>query len=324
MDPKDKTNDLSEIPGCSHGNATPRNENKKEHDDDESVRSREIATQLLDETVDCQATTTSRHDAIALLSLALGKEVSVKLNVNNPKMPVLIINSGSLSESNETIMIQDQETCSDLLSRSSVRLYQPPTLFIQALRKLTNQQAILGMNAETYIDHLGQLLGVSNSRIRRSMEKSPELSAPDSLTSAPPSYSFVLRQMAARARRPRLMGTFIPSPSFITHTPPPNYANAFDIYVDNPPPPPVRVYTYGFTPQLVICPDCGYTGMTVIKAKITLCTHLSAMILCLFCCWLCVPLPYFLRSCKEVEHYCFQCNNYLGIYCPTNPESSVR
>ncbi|KAG7306605.1 hypothetical protein JYU34_007975 [Plutella xylostella] len=97
MDPKDKTNDLSEIPGCSHGNATPRNENKREHDDDESVRSREIATQLLDETVDCQATTTSRHDAIALLSLALGKEVSVKLNVNNPKMPVLIINSGSLS-----------------------------------------------------------------------------------------------------------------------------------------------------------------------------------------------------------------------------------
>ncbi|KAI5639299.1 LITAF-like zinc ribbon domain-containing protein [Phthorimaea operculella] len=150
------------------------------------------------------------------------------------------------------------------------------------------------------------------------------LNTPDSLTSAPPSYSFVLRQTAAMARRrPRHMGTFIPSPSFVTKTPPPNYAQAFDIYVDTP----VRHthrhrvnYTFGFAPMPVICPECGYTGLTTTQSKITLCTHLCALLLCLFCCWVCAPLPYIMSSCKDVYHYCGNCNALLGMYSPSNPE----
>lgn len=188
---------------------------------------------------------------------------------------------------------------------------QPQTLFLQALAKLNESSINLAMADKR----------ISNPQFWFNSANYSEITPPDSLTSAPPSYSFVLRQMAVR-RRPRLMGTFIPSPSFVQHTPPPNYATAFDIYLDNRLPPPPRVYNFGFTPMTIVCPECGYTGMTVVASKITLCTHLCAVILCLLCCWICAPLPYVLRSCKDVYHYCRNCRNLLGMYCPTNAESA--
>ncbi|XP_032528391.2 uncharacterized protein LOC116778485 [Danaus plexippus] len=188
---------------------------------------------------------------------------------------------------------------------------QPQSLFLQALAKLNTSSISLAF--KNIDDKL---------RFNNDSALNKELSPPDSLTSAPPSYSFVLRQMAAR-RRPRLMGTFYPSPSFVQHTPPPNYATAFDIYVDNPiTQPPPRIYNFGFTPMPIVCPQCGHTGMTVVTCKITLCTHLCAMSLCLMCCWICAPLPYVLRSCKDVYHYCRNCRSYLGMYCPTSPDSA--
>ncbi|KOB78806.1 putative lipopolysaccharide-induced transcription factor regulating tumor necrosis factor alpha [Operophtera brumata] len=165
---------------------------------------------------------------------------------------------------------------------------QPPTLFLQALARLNRSSLSLAV-----------LSRLKTSSALPGSPLSGEITPPDSLTNAPPSYSFVLRQSAAR-RRPRLMGTFIPSPSYVQHTPPPNYATAFDIYVDNPvTPPPARVYHFGFTSILVVCPECGYAGMTVVTTKVTLCTHMCALLLCLFCCWICVPLPYISRSCKD-------------------------
>lgn len=199
---------------------------------------------------------------------------------------------------------------------------QPQTLFLQALAKLNESSLSLAMAKNELNTPLS--LGLQSMReIPNITIRSPELTPPDSLTSAPPSYSFVLRQMGAR--RPRLMVTFIPSPSFVQHTPPPNYATAFDIYVDNAvPPPPPRVHNFGFTPMPILCPECGFTGMTVVASKITLSTHLCAIILCLLCCWVCAPLPYVLRSCKDVYHYCRNCRNFLGMYCPTNPENTYN
>ncbi|XP_075989945.1 uncharacterized protein LOC142985578 [Anticarsia gemmatalis] len=192
--------------------------------------------------------------------------------------------------------------------------FQPQSLFFQALSKLNENS--LNFSMMHYLQSMSNWNKLLNVDL-----KSGDITPPDSLTSAPPSYSFVLRQMAVR-RRPRLMGTFIPSPSFVQHTPPPTYATAFDIYVDPGPPPPPRVYTFRFAPMPVICPECGYAGMTVTKNKITLCTHLCALMLCLFFCWICAPLPYMLRSCKDVYHYCGNCRTFLGMYCPTNPENS--
>ncbi|CAH2083460.1 unnamed protein product [Euphydryas editha] len=210
---------------------------------------------------------------------------------------------------------------SNLSSPTSVNIpetTQPLTLFLQALAKLSESSLSLAVRNNLLPEYS---LGIKNNNKIIDMN-SIELSPPDSLTSAPPSYSFVLRQMAARRRR-RLMGTFIPSPSFVQHTPPPNYAAAFDIYVDSPlPAPPTRNYNFGFTPIPIVCPECGYAGISMVASKITLCTHLCAIVLCLLCCWICAPLPYVLRSCKDVYHYCRNCRSYLGMYCPTNPDAS--
>lgn len=220
-----------------------------------------------------------------------------------------------------TITTQPLGSFSNLPSPTSLIMNvanQPPSLFMQALSKLNENPVSLALLNKVLRSGAMESSDSNPGKI----ETTAELSTPGSLTSAPPSYSFVLRQMAAR--RPRLMGTFIPSPSFVQHTPPPNYAAAFDIYVEPSMPPqnPTRVYSFGFTSMPAVCPECGYTGLTTVTAKITVCTHLCAIFLCLFCCWACAPLPYVLRSCKDVYHYCTNCRNLLGIYCPTNPEST--
>lgn len=206
---------------------------------------------------------------------------------------------------------------------------KPQSLFLQALTKLTERTPVI-LNLETMQNPTQLVVNKLENNTRNKVKKdnvtetskSPEISAPDSLTSAPPSYSFVLRQMNAH-RRPRFMGTFIPSPSFILHTPPPNYAQAFDIYMDNPIPQtqPPRSYNFGFHPMVAMCPECGFTGVTSIKSKVTFCTHFCALTLCLCSSWLCVPLPYILTSCKNVYHYCGNCRYYLGVYYPTNPQN---
>lgn len=192
----------------------------------------------------------------------------------------------------------------------------PPTLFLQAFNKLNE--------SPDNLPGLDKLKIAMEQHLSESGYQEGDITPPDSLTNAPPSYSFVLRQMAAR-RRPRLMGTFFPSPSFVQHTPPPTYATAFDIYVDNRIPRPApRVCYFGFSSTIAACPECGYTGMTLAISKITLCTHMSAFILCLFCCWICAPLPYILRSCRDVYHYCRNCRTFLGLYSPTNPENNLN
>lgn len=245
---------------------------------------------------------------------------NVQINAPNTT-PISFLVTAASHETVETLPLimrqsyQSAVTChprSSLPSPISLVTSQPPTLFLQALSKLNESSLSLAV-----------LSRLKTSSLRSGPLMSGEITPPDSLANAPPSYSFVLRQMAAR-RRPRLMGTFIPSPSFVQHTPPPNYATAFDIYVENPQnsAPPTRM-NFGFTSRFVVCPECGYTGMTVVTTKITLCTHMCAFLLCLFCCWICVPLPYILRSCKDVYHRCRGCRNLLGMYCPTNPDQTT-
>ncbi|KAJ8704882.1 hypothetical protein PYW08_012202 [Mythimna loreyi] len=192
---------------------------------------------------------------------------------------------------------------------------QPASLFLQALSKLNESSLTLAVISPFRLQ--------SPSNLSRSYTfMSGDITPPDSLTSAPPTYSFVLRQIAGR-RRPRFMGSFFPSPSFVQHTPPPTYTGAFDVYVEPPlPPPPVRTYSLGYNSMPVICPECGYTGMTVIKAHVTVCTHCCAFLLCILCCWICAPLPYLLTSCKDVYHYCRNCRSFLGMYCPSNPDAT--
>ncbi|KAL0858450.1 hypothetical protein ABMA27_012323 [Loxostege sticticalis] len=286
----------------------------------ESIASKEICTNTVDVISiepDILSPTVETPATFYLGSSLSENLVTTAVNTEDLKrtsMP-LVIMSRPPSLVMESRKCLQQFLNSDLPSPASVVRGQPQTLFVQALSKLNERSLSMAV--------LNHFTAQPNTSAQAYWRKAAELSPPDSLTSAPPSYSFVLRQMAAR-RRPRIVGTFIPSPSFVQHTPPPNYAAAFDIYVENPiPPPPTRVYNFGFTSMPVVCPECGFTGMTVVNSKITLCTHLCAVVLCIMCCWVCAPLPYVLRSCKDVYHYCRNCRNLLGIYCPTNPETAL-
>ncbi|XP_028160977.1 uncharacterized protein LOC114353259 [Ostrinia furnacalis] len=293
-------------------------ENSQAETEMESVTSKEICTDTIDIVSD-NVTISATPESPGTFDLGSTLSENLVTTAVNTSIPLVIVSRPP------SLVIQSRKSLqpfinSDLPSPASVIAGQPQSLFLQALSKLNESSlsmAVMNHFKTTQPNTSGQTMGQTYWR------KSAEISPPDSLASAPPSYSFVLRQMAVR-RRPRIVGTFIPSPSFVQHTPPPNYAAAFDIYVDNPiPPPPTRVYNFGFTSMPVVCPDCGYTGMTVVTSKITICTHLCAVILCIMCCWVCAPLPYVLRSCKDVYHYCRNCRNFLGMYCPTNPEQSM-
>ncbi|CAG4974010.1 unnamed protein product [Colias eurytheme] len=243
-------------------NAATSQENQSSQDcDNSSIISKEYVTRTVD------FTSVEQEQAAAIPSnIAPSKDETP--NCKSPKaMPLLIF-----SRPTSFILHSPTYRPINLTSQSQISLpNQPQTLFLMALAKLNESSISLTLANNLHMSLLNKQKGCL-----------PEPSPPDSLTSAPPSYSFVLRQMTAR-RRPRLMGTFIPSPSFVQHSPPPNYAAAFDIYVDNAiPPPTTRVYNFGFTPIPVICTECGYTGMTMVRTRITVCTHLCAFALCLF------------------------------------------
>ncbi|XP_047522285.1 uncharacterized protein LOC125061113 [Pieris napi] len=279
--------------------------------DDSSIVSNELVTNTVDFTSTETEQTMSHilpNRNVEILPISKQPTTSIPLLIFSRPTSLVMQNPVALSFNNSINIktITTPETISN----------QPQTLFLLTLAKLNESSISLAFVNNRKISDL-----LSNTLKKENQSNLPELTPPDSITSAPPSYSFVLRQINAR-RRPRLMGTFIPSPSFITHPPPPNYAAAFDIYMDSTlPTPTTRVYHFGFTSMPVICTECGYTGMTMVRTKVTLCTHLCAFVLCIFCCWICAPLPYVLRSCKDVYHYCRNCRNYLGMYCPTNPDN---
>ncbi|CAH0688034.1 unnamed protein product [Chilo suppressalis] len=300
---------------CSHGVDETNTIQISDHTGSEAVFCNEICTNAIDLSVEARTSNISAPkppDTASVYSYYNDKALIKPL----ASAPFIIISRPPSVIARPSSISHQIRIPSDLPSATSfTRTGQPQSLFLQALSKLNetslSKELAKQLNIQQITDNTGRTINIIGKK---------ELSTPDSLTSAPPSYSFVLRQMALR-RRPRIIGTFVPSPSFVQHTPPPNYAAAFDIYVDTPIPPAPRAYNFGFVSMPVICPECGYAGMTMVISKITICTHLCAVILCLLCCWVCAPLPYILRSCKDVYHYCRNCRNFLGIYRPTNPEN---
>ncbi|KAF2885896.1 hypothetical protein ILUMI_20277, partial [Ignelater luminosus] len=79
---------------------------------------------------------------------------------------------------------------------------------------------------------------------------------------------------------------------------------------------PVTVVPANFGPnsQVYVCPYCNHSISTRVETKPTTKTHLIAIGLCIFCCWLCCFCPYCIDSCQARNHYCPQCSAYLGTY----------
>ncbi|XP_031636269.1 lipopolysaccharide-induced tumor necrosis factor-alpha factor homolog [Contarinia nasturtii] len=70
----------------------------------------------------------------------------------------------------------------------------------------------------------------------------------------------------------------------------------------------------GPEPSRVTCPSCHASIMTKVQTESSSRTHILALLLCLFLCWPCVCVPYCTDSCQNRNHYCPQCNAYIGTY----------
>ncbi|XP_017776199.1 PREDICTED: lipopolysaccharide-induced tumor necrosis factor-alpha factor homolog [Nicrophorus vespilloides] len=93
--------------------------------------------------------------------------------------------------------------------------------------------------------------------------------------------------------------------------PPPPY------YQPNAPAPIPQVHVmsnFGPDPQRCVCPSCHAEVLTSMKTQATTKTHLMALLLCLFMCIPCVCVPYCMDSCQNRNHYCPNCQAYLGKY----------
>ncbi|KAG6448061.1 hypothetical protein O3G_MSEX005320 [Manduca sexta] len=64
----------------------------------------------------------------------------------------------------------------------------------------------------------------------------------------------------------------------------------------------------------VTCRSCGMEIITRVESRPTMRTHLFAALLCLIGCWPCVCVPYCVDSCNNADHYCPNCNAYVGSY----------
>lgn len=71
----------------------------------------------------------------------------------------------------------------------------------------------------------------------------------------------------------------------------------------------------GPDPSNVTCPTCGVSKTSRMTHTPNTRTHVSALVLCLigWCCCACI-IPYFMNSCRTGNHYCANCNAFLGTY----------
>ncbi|GLV45879.1 uncharacterized protein CBL_11676 [Carabus blaptoides fortunei] len=69
---------------------------------------------------------------------------------------------------------------------------------------------------------------------------------------------------------------------------------------------------FGRTSQIIRCPTCHNMVLTKMRSSVNPNTHIFALILCGLGCWPCALIPYCIRSCQDIDHYCPICETYLG------------
>ncbi|CAG9791856.1 unnamed protein product [Diatraea saccharalis] len=73
------------------------------------------------------------------------------------------------------------------------------------------------------------------------------------------------------------------------------------------------VRSMGHNSSSYICRSCNMNIMTRTQVKANTKTHLFALLLCVLGLWPCVCIPYCVDSCQSVDHYCPNCNAYIGV-----------
>ena len=75
------------------------------------------------------------------------------------------------------------------------------------------------------------------------------------------------------------------------------------------------VTPFGPYPMQIKCPLCHSSIFTTTRASTGALTWIISATLVFLGCFLgCCLIPCFVRSCKDIEHFCPNCKSYLGIY----------
>ncbi|XP_037956051.1 lipopolysaccharide-induced tumor necrosis factor-alpha factor homolog [Teleopsis dalmanni] len=75
-----------------------------------------------------------------------------------------------------------------------------------------------------------------------------------------------------------------------------------------------NVLPFGPEQTIARCPGCSQVGLTYIKHKSNMITHVIATLFCISGMICCTCVPYCCSRCKTVNHYCSNCEQYLGHY----------
>ncbi|XP_051987335.1 lipopolysaccharide-induced tumor necrosis factor-alpha factor homolog isoform X3 [Xyrauchen texanus] len=67
-------------------------------------------------------------------------------------------------------------------------------------------------------------------------------------------------------------------------------------------------------PGQTMCPHCNHQVITITDYYTGLMTWMACGCLALVGCWPCCIAPFWMDSCKDVEHRCPNCNNILSFY----------
>nr|XP_049704511.1 lipopolysaccharide-induced tumor necrosis factor-alpha factor homolog [Helicoverpa armigera] len=62
------------------------------------------------------------------------------------------------------------------------------------------------------------------------------------------------------------------------------------------------------------CPSCQQSITTKVEYKSTMGTHICALMFCMVGFIPCMIIPYCVKSCRNADHYCPECNAFLGTY----------
>jgi len=118
-------------------------------------------------------------------------------------------------------------------------------------------------------------------------------------------------------------GAYPPNPNPASYQP--NMSNPSMPYPNAPPmqaQPVTQTYVYvndqcqyGPRPMNVTCPHCHQQIVTKVKCSAGLLTWLLFGGCLVVGCWLgCCLIPFCMDDCQDVEHYCSNCNSFLGNY----------
>ncbi|EDW74315.1 uncharacterized protein Dwil_GK21444 [Drosophila willistoni] len=101
---------------------------------------------------------------------------------------------------------------------------------------------------------------------------------------------------------------------------PPSYAQATNPQQAYPVVPPVVIIQHhtvtpvGPDASFITCPHCHVQKLTRVEYAPSGKTHCMAALLCMMGLWCFACLPYCVTSCMNAQHYCGNCNKFVGVY----------